>query len=140
MRRVTIKRTLHFFCNKLQISKEHVKKHADDPFQNIDPMTTLSIGTNILTMIKTFALDIDTVALRYDPAITSVMPWAVGCLTRKNTQKCRALFAQCRALYVDLFHFLLFLVTFLLLVTFVSYFLLLKGVRFATFCYFFYCW
>jgi hypothetical protein len=31
-------------------------------FQNIDPMTTLSTQTNILTMIKTFALDIDTVA------------------------------------------------------------------------------
>jgi hypothetical protein len=28
-------------------------------------------------------------------------------------------------------------VTFLLLVTFISYFLLLKGVRFVTFCYFF---
>jgi hypothetical protein len=31
-------------------------------FQNIDPMTTLSTRTNILTVIKTFALDIDTVA------------------------------------------------------------------------------
>jgi hypothetical protein len=50
--------------------------------------------------------------LRYDPGITSVMPWAVGCLTRKNTLRCRAFFAQCRAIFVDLFHFLLLLVTF----------------------------
>jgi hypothetical protein len=31
-------------------------------FQNINPMTTLSTLTNTLTMIKTFALDLDTVA------------------------------------------------------------------------------
>jgi hypothetical protein len=31
-------------------------------FQNIDPMITLSTRTNILTVIETFALDIDTVA------------------------------------------------------------------------------
>jgi hypothetical protein len=31
-------------------------------FQNINPMTTLSTLTNILTMIKTFALDLDIVA------------------------------------------------------------------------------
>jgi hypothetical protein len=31
-------------------------------FQNIDPMTALSTWTNILTVIKTFALDMDTVA------------------------------------------------------------------------------
>jgi len=49
-----------------------------------------------------------------------------GYLTRKKTQRCLAVF-------VDLFHFLLL---FLLFVTFVSYFLLLKGVRFVTFCYF----
>ncbi len=41
------------------------------------------------------------------------------------------------AVFVDFFHFLLLVVIFLLLVTFVSYFLLLKGVRFVTFCYFF---
>ncbi len=40
------------------------------------------------------------------------MPWVVGCLTRKNTKQCRAVFAQCRVLFVGLFHFLLFLVTF----------------------------
>jgi len=40
------------------------------------------------------------------------MPWAVGCLTTKNTKECRAFFAQCWALFVDFFHFLLFLVTF----------------------------
>jgi hypothetical protein len=32
-------------------------------------------------------------ALRYDPGIMSVMPWAVGCLTGKNTLWCRAFFA-----------------------------------------------
>jgi hypothetical protein len=77
--------------------------------------------------------------LRYDLGITSVMPWAVGCLTRKNILRCPAFFAQCRAVFVDLFHFLLLLVIFLLFVRFVNYFLLLKGVRFVTFCYFFYC-
>jgi hypothetical protein len=35
----------------------------------------------------------------------SIMRWVVGCLTRKNTLRCRAVF-------VDLFHFLLLLVTF----------------------------
>jgi hypothetical protein len=39
--------------------------------------------------------------------------------------------------FVDFFHFLLLLLTFLLVVNFVSYFLLVKGVRFPTFCYFF---
>jgi hypothetical protein len=82
------------------------------------------------------------------------MSWAVGCLTRENTQECRAVFTQCRAVCVDLFHFLLFLVTFftarkfcklifiaergkvcyflllfLLLVTFINYFLLLRMAR-----------
>ncbi len=36
--------------------------------------------------------------------------------------------------FVDFFHFLLL---FLLVVSFVSYFLLVKGVRFVIFCYFF---
>ncbi len=40
-----------------------------------------------------------------NPGITSVMPWAVGCLTKENTQECRAFFTQCRALFVDFFHF-----------------------------------
>jgi hypothetical protein len=31
--------------------------------------------------------------LRYDPGIMGIMPWAVGCLTRKNTLRCRAVFA-----------------------------------------------
>jgi hypothetical protein len=62
----------------------------------------------------------------YNPGIMSVMPMAGGCFTRKNTQECLAVF-------VDLFHFLL------LFLSFVNYFLLLKGVRFVTFCYFFYC-
>jgi hypothetical protein len=37
----------------------------------------------------------------------SVMPGAGGCLTRKKTKECRAVFAQCRAVFVDFFHFLL---------------------------------
>ncbi len=41
-----------------------------------------------------------------------VMPWAVGCLTRKNTLWCRAFLGECRAVFVDLFHFLLLLITF----------------------------
>ncbi len=75
--------------------------------------------------------------LRYDLGITNVMLWAMGCLTRKNILRCLAFLAQCRAVFVDLFHFLLLFVTFLLFVSFVSYFLLLKGVRFVNFCYFF---
>jgi hypothetical protein len=78
-----------------------------------------------------------TKSLRYDPGITSVMPGAGGCLTRKKTKECRAVFAECRVVFVDFFHFLLLFVTFLLLAIFTSYFLLLKGVRFVTFCYFF---
>ncbi len=40
-----------------------------------------------------------------NPGITSVMSWAVGCLTRENTQECWVVFAQCRAFFVELFHF-----------------------------------
>ncbi len=36
----------------------------------------------------------------------------MGCLTRKNTLQCRAFLGECRAVFVDLFHFLLLLVTF----------------------------
>ncbi len=50
--------------------------------------------------------------LRYDPGIMGVMPWAVGCLTGKNTLRCQAFLGECRAVFVDLFHFLLLLVTF----------------------------
>ncbi len=45
------------------------------------------------------------IAYKYDPGITSVMPVAGGCLTRKKTKRCLAVF-------VDFFHFLLLLVTF----------------------------
>jgi hypothetical protein len=31
--------------------------------------------------------------LRYDLGIMGIMPWAVGCLTGKNTLWCRAFFA-----------------------------------------------
>jgi len=79
------------------------------------------------------------------------MPWVMGCFTRKNTKECRAFFAQCHALFVDFFHFLLLLITFftthnfyklgfmaergkvcyflLLLVTLINYFLLLRRAR-----------
>jgi hypothetical protein len=53
------------------------------------------------------------------------MPWAVGCLTKENTKECWDVFAQCPALFVGPFSLF---VTFLLFVTFVSYFLLSKGV------------
>jgi len=76
-------------------------------------------------------------ALRYDPGITSVMPVASGYLTKKRRKRCLAVFTRCLAVFVDFFHFLLLLVTFLLVVSFVSYFLLVKGVSFVTFCYFF---
>ncbi len=57
---------------------------------------------------------------------------AGGCLTKKKTQRCLAVLSLCLAVFVDLFHFLLL---FLLFVSFVSYFLLLKGVRFVIFYY-----
>jgi hypothetical protein len=50
-------------------------------------------------------------ALRYDSGITSVMPGAGGCLTRKNTLWCRAFLAQCRAVFVDFCYFLLLIFT-----------------------------
>jgi hypothetical protein len=57
-------------------------------------------------MIFTKSLwDGERVHLKYDPGITSVMPWAVGCLTRENTKECWAFFAQCRVFFVDFFHF-----------------------------------
>jgi hypothetical protein len=60
----TIKRTLHFFCSKLQISEEHVKKHADEvPKHQSDGYFVYSDKYPIL-VIKTFALDIDTVACK----------------------------------------------------------------------------
>ncbi len=33
-------------------------------------------------------------------SITSVMSWAVGCLTGENTKECWAFFAQCRAIHM----------------------------------------
>ncbi len=50
------------FCSKLQTSKEQFKK-LPMKIQNINPMTVLSTLTKCtLTIIKTFALDLDTVA------------------------------------------------------------------------------
>ncbi len=75
-------------------------------------------------------------------------------MTKKKTKECRAVFAQCRAVFVDFCHFLLlfvtfftarnfykllfttergkvcyFLLLFLLLVTFNNYFLLLRRAK-----------
>jgi hypothetical protein len=66
-------------------------------------------------------------------SITSVMPWAVGCLTRENTKECWAFIAQCRALFVDFFHLQLLLVTFFTAHKFCNYYLLLRGVMFVIF-------
>jgi hypothetical protein len=41
----------------------------------------------------------------YNPGIMPIVPWAVGCLTRKNTLWCRAFFAECRAVFVDFTYF-----------------------------------
>jgi len=59
----------------------------------------------------------------YDLRTTLAMRGAGGCLTTKKGAWCRAVLVQCRACFVDLFHFLLL---FLLFVNFISYFLLLK--------------
>ncbi len=80
------------------------------------------------------------------------MPWVVGCLT-ENTQECRVVFAQCRAVFVDFSYFLLLLVTFFIGRKFckllftakrgkVCYFLLLFTAERGKVCYFlllFYC-
>jgi hypothetical protein len=71
--------------------------------------------------------------LRYDPGITSVMPVASGCLTRKKTKRCLAVWARCLAVFVDFFHFLLLLVTFFIGRKFCK--LLFTGER-GKFCYF----
>ncbi len=55
----------------------------------------------------------------YDLRTTLAVREARGCLTTKKGAWCGAI-VRCRAVFVDLFHF------FLLLVTFISYFLLLK--------------
>ncbi len=53
-----------------------------------------------------------------------------GCLREKNTKRCMVVLGRCLAVFLVLCYFLLL---FLLFVTFVSYFLLLKGVKFVTF-------
>jgi hypothetical protein len=73
-------------------------------------------------------------SLRYDPGITSVMPVAGGCLTRKKREQCLAVFTRCLAVFVDFFHFLLLLVTFFTGRKFCK--LLFTGER-GKFCYFF---
>ncbi len=78
-------------------------------------------------------LQIGSKALRYDPGITSVMPLAGGCLTRKIRKRCLAVFTRCLAVFVDLFHFLLLLVTFFTGRKFCK--LLFTGER-GKFCYF----
>jgi hypothetical protein len=49
-------------------------------------------------------------AYRYDSGIPSVMLVAGGCLSRKKGVGCLAVLAQCLAVFVDFFHFLLFLI------------------------------
>jgi hypothetical protein len=97
--------------------------------------------------------------LRYDPGITSVMPMAGGCLTKKRRKRCLAVFTRCLVVFVDFFHFLLLLVTiftgrkfckllftrfrgkvcyflllFLLLITMINYFLLGQGNYWVSLC------
>ncbi len=62
-------------------------------------------------------------AYTYDLRTTLVVRGAGGCLTTKKGAWCGAVLVRCGAFFVDLFHFLLL---FLLLVNFISYFLLLK--------------
>jgi len=69
---------------------------------------------------------------------------AGGCLTRKRRKRCLAVFTRCLAVFtrclavfVDFFHFLLLLVTFFTSRKFCKLLLLVKGVNFVTFCYFF---
>jgi hypothetical protein len=59
----------------------------------------------------------------YDLRTTLAVRGAGGCFTAKKGAWCGAVLVRCRAVFVDLFHFLLLC---LLLVTFISYFLLLK--------------
>jgi hypothetical protein len=70
----------------------------------------------------------------YNLGITVAMPWVVGCLTRKNTKECRAFFAQCRALFVDLLHFLWLFVIFFIARKFCK---LLFTIERGKICYFF---
>ncbi len=66
-------------------------------FQNINPMTTLSTLTNTLTMIKTFALDLDMVACNECSILPSIwfliypiLPGPPTCVdVNKDTQKLR---------------------------------------------------
>ncbi len=62
-------------------------------------------------------------AYTYDLRTTLIVRRAGGCLTTKKGPWCGAILVWCGAVFVDLFHFLLL---FLLLVTFINYFLLLK--------------
>ncbi len=64
LHRVTLKKTnLYwiFFATSSRYPRNTLKS-MPMKFQNINPMSTLSTLTNTLTMIKTFALDLDTIA------------------------------------------------------------------------------
>jgi len=80
----------------------------------------------------------------YDLHTTLAVRGAGGYLTTKKGAWCGAVLVRSGAIFVDLFHFMLLFVIFLLLVNFISYFLLLKQgqsllffVTFFTVCNFF---
>ncbi len=70
-------------------------------------------------------------------SITSVMPWAVGCLTGENTKECRVVFAQCRVFFFWLFSLLIILVTFFIARKFCKLLFTVERGMFVLFCYFF---
>jgi hypothetical protein len=81
-----------------------------------------------------------TIAYTYDLRTTLAVRGARGCLTTKKGAWCEAVLARCGAFFVDLFHFLLLFVTFFTARKFYKLFFTAKtGVKFVTFCYFFYC-
>ncbi len=76
----------------------------------------------------------------YDLRTTLAVRGAGGCLTTKKGAWCGAVLARCGAFFVDIFHFLLLFVTFFTARKFYKLLFPAKtGVKFVTFCYFFYC-
>jgi uncharacterized membrane protein len=67
--------------------------------------------------------------MRYKPYIynlctANVVQEAGGCLTKKNASQCKAVLLEGEAIFVDWVSFLVMFSYFLLLVTFINYFLL----------------
>jgi hypothetical protein len=76
----------------------------------------------------------------YDLRTTLTVRGAGGCLIAKKGTWCEAVLVRCGAVFVDLFHFLLLFVTFFTVRNFYKLlFTVETGVKFVTFCYFFYC-